>query len=94
MYVPFKYSIYFCVSFIKVVWSGRDDCVSFICISFINVSFIGSFIVSFIYSFTVVVEVVRFGEMGVGVGEVSVVRLGEMRGEMWGLRVMGDSDRL
>ena len=82
MCVPFKCRIYFCVSFIKVVWSGRDDCVSFICISFINVSFIGSFIVSFIYSFTV------------GVGEVSVVRLGEMRGEMWGLRVMGDSDRL
>ena len=81
--------MYFCVSFIKVVWSGRVDCVSFK-----YVSFIYSFIVSFIGSFTVVVGVVRFGEVGVGVEVVGVVILGEMRGEIWGLRVMGDSDRL
>ena len=74
IYVPFKYSMYFCVSFIKVVWSGRD-----VCESFIYVSFIDSFIVSFIGSFTV------------GIG---VVRLGEMRGDILGLRVMGDSDKL
>ena len=65
----------FCVSFKKLEWSGRDDCVSFIYVSFI-VSFIDSFIGTYIRG---------------GVEVVGVIRFGDIRGEVCGFGIIGDS---